>query len=90
MKSKDVEKIIRDALDKEKLVFGYNETRKALIAGNVKAVYVSKTCSDDAKKTLKQLCDLAKVDFIELDMNSKNLGILCRRQHTVATVGVLK
>ncbi|MDK2849358.1 MAG: hypothetical protein PWP03_661 [Candidatus Woesearchaeota archaeon] len=90
MKSKDMEKSIREALDKNKLIFGFNKVHEAVVGGNATAVIVSSTCEESRKNVLKQLCDLAKIDFIESNLNSKELGILCRRQHNVATVVITK
>ena len=90
MKSKEMEKNIRDALDKGKLIFGFNKVHKDLVAGNVKTVIVSLTCEESKKKVLKQLCKLSKVEFIESNLDSKNLGILCKRQHNVATIAMTK
>ncbi len=90
MKSKDMEKNIRDALDKAKLIFGFNKVHRALVEGSVKSIIVSSTCEESKKKVLKQLCELGKVDFMEGALDSKNLGILCRRQHNVAVIAIKK
>ena len=45
---------------------------------------------EDVEEEVENLCQLAEVPMMKLDIESNELGFLCRRQHFIQVLGLLK
>jgi ribosomal protein L30E len=81
---------LKKALESKKLKIGIEETVKLLKNKKVKEVFVSSTCSEDTKKTLKKYCKLSDCKFSELKEDSKDLGAVCKKLFSISVCSYLK
>ena len=76
-------KNLREALKEGRLIVGTERTVKALKNGNVKEVFVAKNCSDLVKNELKNLAEISKVIYTELDITNEELGSACKKPFSI-------
>lgn len=82
----DTRKIVRAALESEKVVFGANESIRALKSKKVSQIIVSRNCPADVKDRIKAASSEAVV--IEFDGNAAELGIFCGKPFSIAVLAI--
>ncbi len=82
----DTRKIVRTALESRKVVFGANESIKALKGGKAAQVVVSKNCPTDVRDRIKSASPEAVV--MEFDGNAVELGIFCGKPFSIAVLAI--
>jgi large subunit ribosomal protein L30e len=85
----DIEEIKKN-LKTTKLSIGTDETLKQLKLGKIARVFMASNCSDSTKKDLEYYCGLGSVELIKLDLPKDELGILCKKQFSIAVLSLLK
>ena len=85
-----MEKEIKDALKKKLLIIGANATVKKLKQGKIVKVFLASNCPESFKDELMHLGKLDNVPVIETEYDNEALGVLCRKQFKISTVGILK
>ena len=80
------EKILKDALKKEKINFGTEVTIKKLKNGNLKKVFLAKNCAKTVKEDIKYYAKLSGVNIIELELDNEELGLLCKKSFSVSVL----
>ena len=90
MNSKEVVELIKKARKEGKIIYGSNKVLKSLLRGELEFVVVAKNCPWHIKEDLKRYSSLSKVNFFEIDLDNKELGVLIGRGHGVASLGVKK
>lgn len=73
-----------------RLVFGAKQTTQLLRDRAVEKVYLAVNCPQDLRREIEQFGRLSEVPVLTLEMPSDELGVLCRRQHTVLVLGLRK
>ncbi len=73
-----------------RLVFGTKQTTQLLRDRAVEKVYLAANCPQELKSEIEKFGKLSEVPVLTLDMLSDDLGVLCRRQHTVLVLGLRK
>jgi|GEM_PF-3322110 len=77
--------------DKEKkLIKGFKESLKALRAGKIAELFITKTCPDTMKRSLKEGADMAKVKLTELDVTSEQLSAQLKKPFTITVLAISK
>ena len=71
-------------------VLGTDKTLRALKKGLLMKVFVASNCAPATKDTLKQYCNLEKIPYEELREDDTEIGVICKKQFSIAVVGVLK
>ncbi|MBI4155490.1 ribosomal L7Ae/L30e/S12e/Gadd45 family protein [Candidatus Woesearchaeota archaeon] len=86
MKSKDNLELLKEDLKKKSPIIGANFALGLLKSGKAKKVYVAKNCPKDLKEGLKRYSGIFKSEYYELDMNSDELGTLCKKPFSIAVL----
>ena len=73
-----------------RLCFGMRQTTHLLRSGGAEKVYLAANCPDDVRKEMERFCRLSEVPVHTLKILSDELGVLCRRQHTILVLGLRK
>ena len=77
---------LREALRKEKFVFGTRETVRELKMGKVKVVFVSDDCDDGTKESIKYYSKLSKVEVVQLKQKAKEIAQVCKKNFPVSVL----
>ncbi len=85
-----IRKEIEDALNKGKLIYGSNKTIESIIKGKAKKVVIARDCPFEIKEDILHYCELADIPCIEINLNSRELGTLCKRPHVITALAILK
>ncbi|MBS3164869.1 ribosomal L7Ae/L30e/S12e/Gadd45 family protein [Candidatus Woesearchaeota archaeon] len=90
MKSTELETEIKGYRKQDKLCFGIRETKELLTQGQLSKVYLAANCPDGTKSDLVHFGKLAQVPVETLQVPSDELGVICKRQHTILVLGLRK
>jgi len=80
---------LRKALKENKVVLGSKSTVKYLKLGKVKTIIVSNNCPESVKKDLEHYTKLTGVKLENFDGTAKQLGILCGKPFSIASLAIL-
>lgn len=75
---------LQEELKTKKPVLGYEVTAKKMKKSDVSSVYLSSNCLH--KNELRMLAKAGNISITELEQNSKQLGIICKKQFSVSVV----
>ncbi len=81
---------IKKMLGSEKLIFGGEESLKALRKNTLSSVIFSQNPKPELKKDIEHHASIAGVKIEELDIPNDELGTLCRKPFPISTIGVRK
>lgn len=81
-------KEIRENLETGKLLLGRDETIKSLKNKSLQKVFISKNVDEETKESLEYYADLAKVEIVNTNLNSLDLGTLCKKPFSVSMIGL--
>lgn len=73
---------LKKRLKKEKPVMGVAQVLKKVRAKEAKEVFVAMNCAE--KEEVVRLCETLKVKCEVVDVTNVELGVLCRRPHSVS------
>ena len=77
---------LRQTLKDKKVIFGFDRTLKGLKRGEISLVFLSSNCTSEMKEEIKSF----GVEMIELKEDSDEVAMICKRQHPIAVISVLK
>ena len=81
---------IKKALEANKIVIGAEETLKKIKLGRLSKVFVSSNCPGNIKGDLERASKVAKLDFVILDKNNEELGVVCKKPFSISVLSILK
>lgn len=73
---------LKAVLKSKDVVYGTDKTLKNLKLGKTKTVFLAKNCHKDTKE--KIMC--YDVEVIEIDMDSNELALVCKRPHFITVL----
>ena len=82
----DINKALKTAVTTGKVLFGYEQTMKALNAKKAKLIIVSQNCPDDH---LTQIDKQKEVPYYKFGGNNVELGSACGKPFSVSMLSVL-
>jgi large subunit ribosomal protein L30e len=85
----DIEEIKKN-IKTAKLIIGTERTLKQLKLGKIAKVFIASNCKDSTTKDVEYYCGLAGVELVKLDMPKNELGIVCKKQFSIAVLSMLK
>jgi len=88
--SVDANKEIRRVVDTGKVVFGYKECTKKLLAGQGEMIIISKNMPKNDKETIKQISHIESKKFYEYPDNGLVLGSVCGKPFVISAMLVLE
>ena len=81
---------IKKFMKEERLVIGANQTMNKLRKAELEKVFVSSNCPERTMDDLKTYTKMSGAKLERLKVNSIDLGTLCKKQFSIAVLGVLK
>ena len=80
---------LRNALKENKVVLGSKRTVKYLKLGRVRTIIVANNCPESVKKDLGHYTKLTGIKLENFDGTAKQLGILCGKPFSIASLAIL-
>ncbi len=80
---------LRNILKEEKVILGSKRAIKYLKLGKVKMVIIANNCPENIKKDLEHYTKLTGIKLENFDGTAKQLGIVCGKPFSIATLAVL-
>lgn len=77
---------LKKALENGKAIFGFKKTLNGLKNGEISAVVLAKNCSEEMREEVKSF----GVEIIVLNVDSDEVALICKRQHNISVIGILK
>ncbi len=81
---------LKKAVKTDKLVLGARRSVVQLKGGKVATIYTTVNTAQLVREDIEHYAKLAGTEVVHLDVPSDELGIICKRQHTVSVASVLK
>lgn len=81
---------IKKNLGKEKMLIGQNRVIKNIRHGKVEKVFLASNCKPKTREDIEYYCELSKTPFTILKIPNDELGIVCKKQHAISVLCLLK
>ena len=78
--------ILKEALLKEKPLFGTNQTLKNLKKGKTKTIFLAADCNEETKKTILYYSTITKTDIHHLTQKSHELSHICKKNFPISVI----
>ena len=79
---------LRDYVKEGKVIFGYNQVSKYLKTKKLSFVVIAKNTPKHLRDDVLYLSKLARVEVVETEKTSQELGMLCGKPFPVAVLGI--
>lgn len=86
----DIVKIIKNAIDANKVTIGTDITLKQLNLGKIDTVILSANCPEKTKRDIVISATHSSTKVYTYEGTSRDLGAIARRPHAIATLGIKK
>lgn len=84
-----MEKLRNDLLNNaSKLIYGSDRNVKLLMNERLERVYLAANCRNDIRERIK--INSKKTEVIELDENSDEIGVICKKPFSISVIGLNK
>lgn len=77
---------LKKALADKKMLYGTNETMKALKEGKVKEIFVSSNCPAKVIANLEHYAKLSGASVKRLDIPDKEVALVCKKHFSVSVL----
>ncbi len=81
---------LRKHVQGSKFVIGMREVTKLLKDGKLAKVFTASNCPESSVQGLKQSCEAAGCELVELAVPNDELGVLCKKPFYISAVGILR
>jgi ribosomal protein L30E len=81
---------IKKFMKEKRLVIGTNQTMDKLRKGSIEKVFTSSNCPERTLDDLEKQAKMSGAKLEKLKINSIDLATLCKKQFSIAVLGVLK
>ena len=90
-RKKSTESNFKEELKKnKKYVIGKREVLKNLRYDNVASVYLASNCDEKTKSDVEYYASIVNANVSTLPYPNDELGIICKRQHSISVIAFLK
>ena len=92
-KKKEIDETLKELkgyIQQDKVVLGMDRVSKGLKVRRFEKVYLAKNCPSELREELEHCAKLADIPCIELDLDNEELGVFCKRNFFVSTLGILR
>jgi len=86
----DIIKIIKNAIDANKVTIGTDMTLKELNLGKIDTVILSSNCPENTKRDIGSSAMHSGTKVYIYEGTARDLGAIARRPHGIATLGIKK
>jgi len=77
---------LKKALKEKNVVFGTKNTVKRLKLGKAKTVLIASNCPQEVKEDIAHYAKLSGAKVVELDIPDSEVGMICKKRHSVAVL----
>jgi len=77
---------LKKALKEKDIIFGTKSTIKRLKLGKAKVVLIASNCPSKVKEDIEYYAKLSGVKIIKLDIPDLEVGMICKKRHSVAVL----
>ncbi|PIN74889.1 hypothetical protein COV18_05650 [Candidatus Woesearchaeota archaeon CG10_big_fil_rev_8_21_14_0_10_37_12] len=84
----DVGEELKHLLVSGKLVLGTEKAVSLLRQGKLKKIFLASNCAEDVKKGVYALCELQKVECVDLFESNEDIGAKCKKPFAISVIGV--
>ena len=77
---------LKIALKEQKPTLGTQESMKLLKLGEAKTVFLAQNCPPSVRDDIKHYAELSGAKVVELDIPDDEVGILCKKRHSVSVL----
>jgi large subunit ribosomal protein L30e len=81
---------IKKAMDDNKLIIGEKSTKRAVKAGKVSSIIVSKNAPSIVEKELEAMAKISNCEFSKVEKDNLELGVTCRKPFGVSVLSIKK
>lgn len=81
---------LRKLIKEKKMLVGTERTLKALKLGKLEKVFLSLNCPAGVKEDINHYSKLSKASISQLRYPNDELGVLCKKPHSISVLGLLK
>lgn len=89
-KASDIAAEIKKLVESKKAVIGTERAIKSLKLGKVEKVFLSSNCPKDVTEDIEYYSKIAKVPVIKLKYSNADLGVMCKKSHSISVLSVPK
>lgn len=77
---------LKKALTDKKMLYGTNETMKALKQGKVKEVFLASNCPAKVVSDIEHYAKLCGASVKRLDIHDKEVALICKKHHSISVL----
>ena len=81
---------IKKLLEEGKLVIGADRTIKNLKEGKTAKVFLASNPGDELRGDVEHYAEIAGVEVVQLDVPNDELGVICKKQFSIAVLSTNK
>lgn len=82
-------KELKTELLKGNVIIGADRVVKELKKKKLVKVYLASNCPAQAEKNINYYAELGKIPVVKLDLNNEELGVFCKKNYLVASLGIV-
>lgn len=80
---------IKELVNSGKTIIGNNQVISALKDGKVTRVLLAKNAPQEIRDDAKYYAKLNDVEYVELEQDNEELGVICKKNFFIAIIGVV-
>ena len=77
---------LKDAMKKEKLLFGSKSTLRNIKKGKTKQVFLANNCGEEIEKSIEYYSKLSKIKVSKINKPRSEISILCKKNFSVSVI----
>ncbi|MBT3408516.1 50S ribosomal protein L30 [Candidatus Woesearchaeota archaeon] len=81
---------LKKSVESNKLNIGSKTTKKLIQNSLIEKVYMSKNIDLNIKSDIEHFCKIGNINFENLDIDSSELGILCKKNFNITVISFKK
>ena len=81
---------IKKHINDKKLVLGTKATIKNMKLGKLEKVFITSNCPENVKNDINYYSSIGGCKIEKLSIPNAELGVICKKQFSVSTAGLLK
>ena len=90
VKTESVKQILelKELVNSGNAVIGNNKVIAAIKDGSIQRVLLAKNAPQELKDDAKYYANLANIEFVELEQDNEELGVICKKNFFIAIIGI--
>jgi ribosomal protein L30E len=77
---------LKDAMKKEKLIFGSKSTLRNMKKGTTKQIFLANNCGEEIEKSIEYYSKFSKVKISKINKPRSEMSILCKKNFPVSVI----